>query len=425
MQSYIFLFIFIAGFAIGASLVWILLKQQLKSQNEQFKAYKTQFSQSNLDLRDQQVRLDERNANLEQEKKRQEDRKEQQKEQQEYLNTQFKNLANNILQQKTDQFKKDSGEQLTNLLKPFQKNIDALQKQVKDSFSEHHDEQTSLKKHLSLLKEDQNRLHEDAQQLTKALKGDSKTQGDWGEVQLAKILEDSGLRKDQDYTLQETFSDGGKLLRPDAVVYLPDNKHVIIDSKVSLTSYQLYSSTDDETEKEQHLTQFLKSIKNHITGLNVKDYQDINQLHTTDFVLMFIPIEGVFALAGQQTNNLFNEAWKKKIVLVSPSTLFACLKTVELSWKVQQQSENAEKIAKRGGLLYDKLCSFVESFRNIDNHLQKAQKAYDTSAQRLTSGKGNAINQANELKALGLQTKKQLPADLGRFTEMESTEIEE
>lgn len=405
---------FVFGIVLGAFCCWWLLNkslQELKLQNARLAEAKEQLSQSYQDSKENEAVLRVEKTHLEQDNVRQ---TKTQKEQQEQLKLHFKNLANEILEQKTNQFKQDSNVQLTHLLKPFQQKMESFQKEVKDSFKEHGQEQTTLKTYINLLNNSHKQLQEGAQQLTKALKGDSKTQGNWGEVQLAKILEESGLRKDADYKLQPSFSAAGleghqQRLQPDAVVYLPENKQVIIDAKVSLTHYERYFSTEDPLQKDQFLKQFSKSINQHIKGLHEKCYQDLPQLQTPDFVLLFIPIEGVFALATQQTHNLFSEAWEKKIVLVSPGTLLACLRIIELTWKIQHQSQNAEKIAKAGGSLYDKLCGFMETFQKIGQSLQKTQQTYNTAVGRLETGKGNAISQAKKLKELGIPTKKELP----------------
>ena len=246
--------------------------------------------------------------------------------------------------------------------------------------------------------------------MTKALKSDTKKQGNWGEVVLERILEDSGLIKNQEYFLQETGrNEDGSLIRPDVVIQLPQEKYLIIDSKVSLTAYHDFISSEDPREKEIALKKHIESIKNHVKELNEKNYPSMNKLDIPDFVLMFMPIESAFALAVQTDPSLFNFAWEKKIVIVSPTTLLATLKTIESIWRQEKQTRNALEIAEQGGKLYDKFVGFLGDLEKIGVNIDRASEAYRDAHKKLSSGRGNILGQVEKMKTLGAKTSKNIP----------------
>jgi DNA recombination protein RmuC len=269
----------------------------------------------------------------------------------------------------------------------------------------------SLKQEVKNLFELNRKLSEDAENLTKALKGDLKKQGNWGEIVLERVLERSGLTKGQEYETQaSTRGEDGQLLRPDVIIHLPEEKHLIIDSKVSLLAYENFIRSDDETEKSRFMRQHVDSIRAHIRGLNEKKYQSAKDFDTPDFVLMFLPVEPAFSAALQTDPELFSFAWERKIVMVSPTTLLATLKTVASIWKQEKQTRNAVEIARQGGNLYDKFVSFIEDLQKLGNQLNTAQRTLDEATKKLHTGSGNLVVRAERLRKLGVKTGKTLPS---------------
>ena len=332
------------------------------------------------------------------------------------MGVQFENVANKILEEKNKKFNEQSQKDITNLLTPFKDQFQQFQTVVKDSFGTQAKEQFALKEEIKRVVEVHESMTLQTRGLTDALKGDSKTQGNWGEVMLEKILDDSGLRKGQDYIVQGAGmglkeSETGKSQRPDVVIHLPDNKHVIIDSKVSLTHYEGFCSAETAEEKSQYLAQFLRSVKKHVTDLQDRGYEHIDKLESPDFVLMFMPIEGAYALAVQSDTELHRYAWDKKIVIVCPSTLFATLKTIASIWRLELQNKHAVEIARQGGELYDKVVGFIEDMDAIGNQLGKVQKTYDGAMNKLSTGRGNIIGKTEKLKTLGAKAKKSMPTE--------------
>lgn len=326
---------------------------------------------------------------------------------------QFENLASKLFDEKTKNLKESNQESLTQLLSPLREGLQRFQLKMEESAKE----QFSLKNEIKNIVSLHERMRVETESLTKALRGDVKTQGNWGEIMLEKILEESGLRSGEDYTLQGsgmgmTHVEGGQRLKPDVIVNLPEGKHIIIDAKVSLTAYERFAAASDKAEQDKAGAEFLTSVRAHIKGLAERRYQDVPGLGTPDFVLMFMPIEGAYALAHQQDANLHAFAWEKRIVLVGPSTLFATLRTISSVWRLERQNRNSEEIARQGGALYDKFVSFVEDMSKIGERLGQTQKAHDEALKKLTSGAGNLVRRAELLRALGVKTAKSLPRDL-------------
>jgi len=329
------------------------------------------------------------------------------------LKNEFKNLSNEILEEKSKKFTETNKENIDSILSPLKEEFIQFKKTVAETYDKESRDRTALKTQIDSLKELNEKLGKEALSLTNALKGDSQKQGAWGEVILERVLEESGLHKGREYETQLSFNDDvGKRKRPDAIVHLPNNKDVIIDSKVSIVAYQNYHQTENEKEKKQYLKDHLQSIKNHIKGLSLKNYEDIEEIRTLDYVLMFIPIESAFMLAMENDRELFSEAFEKNIVIVTPSTLLVTLKTIQNIWRYEKQNKHAQEIAKKAGDLYDKFVNFSESLREVGTNLDRAKKSYDTAVNRLSTGKGNLISQAQKIKTLGIKTKKEFSSNL-------------
>lgn len=334
-------------------------------------------------------------------------------EMQEQLKVQFENLANKILDEKSEKFSKQNKESLDQILNPLGLKLEEFKKKVEETYEKGTQERSGLREQIKNMVQLNQQMSEDAKNLTKALKGDSKAQGNWGEVVLASILEKSGLRKDEEYfTQQSETTDDGRRLQPDVVVKLPEEKFLIVDSKVSLTAFERFTSADGETEAQSALKQHVLSVKAHVKGLSDKNYPQIYADKTPDFVLLFIPVEPAFAAALQSEPNLYNEAFEKNIVIVSPSTLLATLFTINTIWKRDRQNKYALEIADRGGALYDKFVLFAESLEEVGHRIEQTQKSYDEAKSRLSEGSGNVIRQVEMLKELGAKATKQLPESM-------------
>ena len=317
----------------------------------------------------------------------------------ETMRQEFENIAHSILSQNSKDLNRQNSRDLHQIIDPFKEHIKNFHDRLESYYNSESKERYSLTKEIQSLQALNLQISEDAINLTNALKGDNKLQGDWGEMILERVLESSGLKKGREYSIQTSYeNDKKESYRPDVVINLPDNKQVIIDSKVSLKSYEKYHS--ESIDREQHLDSFMKSLYNHIKSLSMKSYHNLEGVNSLDFVLLFIPIEGAFNLAGENDKTFFAKAYQKNIIIVSPSTLLAVLRVIENSWRFEYQNKNAKIIAKKAGDLYDKFSGFVEEMHKIDYSLQKAKESYDNAFKKLSSGKGNLMNRAKELKAL-------------------------
>lgn len=323
--------------------------------------------------------------------------------------TEFEVIANKILEEKSVKFTEQNKTNMDIILNPLKDNIKRFEDQVQKSYKIESDERITLKTEIKNLVDLNKQISEEANNLTKALKGDNKMQGNWGEHILENIFERSGLIKDQEYKKEfsATNEDGGRN-RPDFVVLLPDNKHIIVDSKVSLVAYEKAVNTTDISERDQFVKEHLLSIRQHIKGLSERNYQTISALNSPDFVLLFIPIESSFSVAVQADQELFNYAWDKKIVIVSPSTLLATLRTIASVWKQERQNKNVVEIARQAGGLYDKFVGFLEDMMKIEKSIDDSGKAYQAAINKLNSGNGNIIKRVENLKSLGAKTDKQI-----------------
>ncbi|NRA21849.1 MAG: DNA recombination protein RmuC [Oceanospirillaceae bacterium] len=328
------------------------------------------------------------------------------------LKQDFSLLANQIFEDKTSRFKQDSQESISQILNPLREQLGDFKRKVEDVYDKETRDRQALYQQIDHLKQLNQQMSQDTINLTQALKGNSKVQGNWGEVILERVLEDSGLRKGHEYEIQVSLTAEGKRYQPDVIVRLPDEKDMIIDAKVSLTGYERYCSGAGDPGREEFLIEHVQSIRNHIRGLSQKAYEKLEGIRTLDFVLMFIPVEGAFMLALEHDQGLFRYAFQRNIIMVSPTTLLVTLRTVQNIWRFEQQNQNAQVIAKRGAELYDKFVNFVESMDDLGKHLDRAQSAYDESYKRLSTGKGNLVKQAVALSKLGVNGKKQLPSSL-------------
>ncbi|WP_263080967.1 DNA recombination protein RmuC [Endozoicomonas sp. Mp262] len=328
----------------------------------------------------------------------------------ELLKQEFNNLANEIFDAKGKAFSEQHKARLEETLTPFKEQIVEFKRKVEETHKEDHAGRAALKQQLETLHKLNQKITDEAGNLAKALKGDKKLQGNWGEIQVEKILESSGLIKGQEYEREASFKDDeGQNKRPDFIVHLPEGKHLIIDSKVSLVDYMAYVSAENDTSREKALARHIQSIRNHIKGLGEKGYTKLPGIEAPDFVFMFMPIEPAFMAAFQHDQKLFNDAFERKIVVVTPTTLLATLRTVANLWTIERQNTNARKLADRAGLVYDKLRVFVEKMEKLDAQLTTARGTYDDAMNTLKQGRGNLISQANEFMNLGVRVKKEMP----------------
>jgi DNA recombination protein RmuC len=333
----------------------------------------------------------------------------------------FENIASRVLEDKSARFTAQNRANLDMIINPLKENIKAFEEKVDRVYKSESDERNVLKGVIMQLMDQSKLISEEANNLTRALKGDSKKQGNWGEVILERVLERSGLVKDREYRLQTTLNhQEGNRLQPDVIIDLPDEKHVIIDAKVSLVAYERLSCAETEEEHELHLKQHILSVKTHIQALSAKNYHELYQINSPDFVLLFMPIESSFGLAVQQDAELFNFAWDRKIVIVSPSTLLATLRTIASIWKQERQNRNVLEIARLSGSMYDKFVGFINDMEMIGKNIRQTQDAYDKAINKLSTGSGNLSSTSEKIRKLGAKATKQIDTKFLDF----NTEIE-
>lgn len=329
------------------------------------------------------------------------------------MTAEFENLANRILEEKGKRFSEQNRTSLDTLLKPVREQLTDFRRKIEEVHLTDSKDRASLQKQLELLRDQNQRMNEDALQLTRALKGDKKAQGDWGELVLERVLEQSGLRKGAEYEVQGSFRDrDNKLLRPDVVIHLPEGRDIIIDSKVSLVAWQEYVNAEDDAARTHALDALVMAVRAHIDGLSSKDYTNMGGVRSLDFVLMFMPIEPAFLAAFQHDEKLFSTAFEKRIAVVTPTTLLATMRTVENIWRTERQNESARLIAEKAGGVYDKLRGFVDEFEKLGKQLTTLHNTYDNAMNKLTRGRGNLVRQAEQFRELGVRVRQQLPRSM-------------
>ncbi len=393
------------------------LKEQFQNERNQFEK---QLALSNSEK--ETIRSDKESLAIQLSKKetdfdnlweRNKEQKQEVEQLQEKFTKEFENLANKILEEKTTKFTEQNKENLKNILSPLQDKIQLFEKKVEDTHKESIDYHAALRQQILGLREMNEQMSKETINLTKALKGDSKMQGNWGELVLERVLEKSGLEKDREYFVQQSFvTEEGNRVFPDVVINLPDGKKMIVDSKVTLTAYERYINEEDDIVKSQHLKEHVISINRHVEQLGNKNYQDLYQMESPDFVLLFIPIESAFAIALNEDTSLYNKAFEKNIVIVTPSTLLATLRTIDSMWTNQKQQENALEIARQAGALYDKFEGLVADLLKIGKKMDEAKIEYQGAMNKLVDGKGNLITSVEKLKKMGAKAKKSLPENI-------------
>ncbi|MFI8606211.1 DNA recombination protein RmuC [Cellulophaga baltica] len=331
---------------------------------------------------------------------------------QEKFTKEFENLANKILDEKSSKFTEQNKENIKNILNPLQEKILLFEKKVDDSQKESVGMHSALKEQLATLQLQNLKITQEAENLTKALKGDSKMQGNWGELVLERVLEKSGLEKDREYSVQQSFTreDGSRVL-PDVIINLPDGKKMIVDSKVSLTDYERYVNAEDEL-KDKFLKDHINSLRRHVDQLSAKKYEDLYEMESPDFVLLFVPIEPAFAVAINNDNTLYNKAFEQNIIIVTPSTLLATLRTIDSMWNNEKQQRNALEIARQAGALYDKFEGFVSDLMKVGKKMDEAKVEYRGAMNKLVDGRGNIVTSIQKLKKMGAKAKKSIPDSL-------------
>jgi len=388
------------------------LEQRLEDAKKEFRNQE----EREKELSDERVRLSSELASTQTELKKMEEKLKEEEarlsELQEQFTKEFKLVANQILKDNTKDFSEVHQKELDQILKPLKEKIKSFEESVEKKYQHENEERITLKTELKNLLELNKTLNEQAQNLTTALKGESKTRGNWGEVILERILESSGLIEGEEYKTQHSDTNTeGKRIQPDVVILLPDEKHLIIDSKVSLVAYDNYIAADDDAEKEKQLKLHIASVKNHVSQLSEKNYSSSKKLNTPDFVLLFMPIEPAFSLAIQGDSSLYAYAWEKKVVIVSPTTLLATLRTIASVWKNEKFTKNVQEIQDKAGALYDKFVGFLDDMSKIDRGLHSAREAYEGAFNKLKEGKGNIVGRIEKIKELGATSKKELPPE--------------
>jgi DNA recombination protein RmuC len=375
---------------------YIELQKEIKNNQQEKEELITLNTRQDSEIKNLQLKLEEHKAEVENLQKK--------------FTNDFEVLANKILEEKSTKFTNQNRENIKNILEPLEKKIQLFERKVTDSDEKRAGFHSALKTQLDTLKDLNAQMSKDTINLTKALKGDSKMQGNWGELVLERVLEKSGLEKDREYFVQQSFTtDDGSRVLPDVVIHLPDNKKMIVDSKVSLTAYERFINEDDENLKEQFLKEHVNSLKRHIEQLSAKKYEDLYQIESPDFVLLFIPIEPAFAVALNADNYLYNKAFEKNIVIVTPATLLATLRTIDSMWNNEKQQRNALEIARQAGALYDKFHGLLADLIGIGKRIDESKKEYANAMNKLVEGRGNIIVSVEKLKKMGAKAKKGLP----------------
>ncbi len=383
-------------------------KQRLEDENQYLKTALEQYRLEAEDLGNRLTAIDVENTHLIQQVK---ELKEEKKQIEARLTSEFENIANRILNNSANQISHDQNKRLADVLTPFKEKIESFERKVNETYEKELRDKLNLEAEVKRLYELNQRISVEAGNLTKALKGDVKKMGNWGELILERVLEQSGLTEGREYKREVVDKNSdGKIIRPDVIVYLPDEKHIVIDSKVSLVAYERYVNAETEKGRETALKEHILSVRKHITELHEKKYASSMHLNSPDFVLMFIPVEASFAAAVEADHDLFSSAWQKKVVPVSPSTLLATLRTIASIWKQENQNKNALEIAQRSGDLYDKLVGFINDLEKIGKSIDQVNNHYNNAMGKLSTGKGNLISRAEKIRELGAKNTRQIPS---------------
>lgn len=399
-------------------------KEKVQSTLNAWKQAELQWKEAEQQLREARekisLELTRKQSELQYVYQKSEEQKKEVEQLQEKFTKEFENLANKILEEKTVKFTEQNKENLKNILTPLQEKIQHFEKKVDDTHKESIDYHAALRQQIVGLKEMNEQMSKETLNLTKALKGDSKMQGNWGELILERVLEKSGLEKGREYEVQQShFNEQGNRVYPDVIINLPDGKKMIVDSKVSLSAYERYTNEEDETSRSTHLKEHIASIKRHVDQLSDKNYHDLYQMESPDFVLLFIPIESAFAIALNEDNTLYNKAFEKNIVIVTPTTLLATLRTIDSMWTNQKQQENALEIARQAGALYDKFEGFISDLLKIGKKMDEAKADYSAAMNKLVDGRGNLVHSVEKLRKMGAKSKKMLPDSLLKRSEID------
>ena len=408
----------ILGLVLGSGIMWLLAKSRSAVDNQRLQDKVDQINELKSRLQEHEdynykVKIAELESTLESERRLSHEKTALLEQAEKKMTDAFENLANRIIEEKSKKFTEQNKLNIGEVLNPLREQLGDFKKKIEDVYDKETKDRLSLYHEIKNLKTLNEQMSQDAINLTRALKGESKTRGNWGEVILERVLEESGLKNGREYETQGSFRDeNNKLFYPDVVVHLPDNKDVVIDSKVSLNAYDKYCSLEDEEERKKALNEHLASVRTHVNGLQEKNYDKLIGVNSLDMILMFVPIEPALMLAFEHDENLFRDAFKHRIYLVSPSTLTMNLQIIHNVWRNEYQNQNAKKIAKSAGDLYDKFVGFVEALEDVGDKLGKAQAAYNTAHNRLTEGRGNLVSRAEAMRKLGLETTKKLPDEM-------------
>lgn len=401
------------------------LNQSITSLNEKLVSESKEKRQTQLEkerLGNQIVRYQ---ADLENLQRVNTEQKEEVEKLQEKFTKEFENLANKILEEKSEKFTKQNKVNIENILTPLDKKIKEFEKKVEENQKQSFGINAALKEQLRLLQEQNLKITQEAENLTKALKGDSKMQGNWGELVLERVLEKSGLEKDREYSVQQSFKlEDGSRVMPDVIINLPDGKKMIVDSKVSLTDYERYTNAH-ENDKPKFLKDHINSLRKHVEQLSAKKYEDLYEMESPDFVLMFVPIEPAFAIAINEDSTIYNKAFEQNIVIVTPSTLLATLRTIDTMWSNEKQQKNAIEIARQAGALYDKFEGFVTDLTRVGKKMDEAKNEYRGAMNKLVEGRGNIVTSIERLKKMGAKAKKSIPEPILKRAEENTVETEE
>lgn len=388
----------------------------LDERNQLCEALQEQLTQAHILTAQLQARLEEQQKHGSEKLKLLQDAEAQ-------LKLQFESLANQIFETKSKQFKEQNNQSLNEIVSPLKDQLGDFKKRIEHVYEHETRDRVTLREEISQLRQDTQKMNQEALNLTRALKGDNKTQGNWGEMILEKVLEESGLRKGIEYDPQGAFRDeDNSLFKPDVIIRLPGDKDVVVDSKVSLVAYERYCSTEDDGERIKALKEHSLAVRQHIKGLSEKDYSSLKGLRSLDFVLLFIPIESAFMAAFQADEKVFADAFEHKIVVVTPTTLLATLRTIENIWRYERRNENARIIADKAGALYDKIRGFVEDLDKLGTQLSTVNKTYEGVMNKLTLGQGNLIRQASSFVELGVKVKKTIPKKISEQATLEDEE---